>query len=95
MKSREEQLSWAKQRALICVDVGHFSNAVAGLRADLAENPLTKGVMSSDQALRGYKAAMDAALGRGSRALTEWIEESGNRMHRALSSPPPAREESS
>jgi hypothetical protein len=44
------------------------------LRAVLAENPLTKGVMSSDQAMRGYKAAMDAALGRGSQALTEWIE---------------------
>ena len=43
MKSREEQLSWAKQRALICVDTGHYSDAVAGLRADLAENPLTKG----------------------------------------------------
>jgi hypothetical protein len=66
MKSREEQLTWAKQRALICVDMGRFSDAVAGLRADL--------VMSSDQALRGYKAAMDAALGRGSQALTEWIE---------------------
>jgi Transposase domain (DUF772) len=39
MKSREEQLTWAKQRALICVDVGHFSDAVAGLRADLDENP--------------------------------------------------------
>ena len=36
--------------------------------------PLTKGVISSDQALRGYKAAMDAALGRGSHALTDWIE---------------------
>jgi hypothetical protein len=24
--------------------------------------------------MRGYKAAMDAALGRGSQALTEWIE---------------------
>jgi hypothetical protein len=24
--------------------------------------------------LRGYKAAIDAALGRGSQALTEWIE---------------------
>jgi len=47
---------------------------VAGLRADLAEHPLTEGVMSSDQALRGFKAAMDAALGRGSQALTEWIE---------------------
>jgi hypothetical protein len=54
MKSREEQLTWAKQRALICVDVGHFSDAVAGLRADLDENPLTKGVVSSDQARRGY-----------------------------------------
>ena len=74
MKSREEQLTWAKQRALICVDMGRFSDAVAGLRADLAEHPLTKGVMSSDQALRGFKAAMDAALGRGSQALTEWIE---------------------
>jgi hypothetical protein len=75
MKSREEQLSWAKQRALICVDMGNFTSAVAGLRADLAANPMTKGIMSSDQALRGYKAAIDAALGRGSQALTEWIEE--------------------
>jgi hypothetical protein len=74
MKSREEQLTWAKQRALICVDMGDFSDAVAGLRADLADNLLTKGVMSSDQAMRGYKAAMSAALGRGSQALTEWIE---------------------
>jgi hypothetical protein len=74
MKSREEQLTWAKQRALICVGVGHFSDAVAGLRADLDENPLTKGVVSSDQARRGYKAATDGALGPGSQALTEWIE---------------------
>jgi hypothetical protein len=74
MKSRDEQLTWAKQRALICVDMGRFPGAVAGLRTDLAENPLTKGVVSSDQALRGYKAAIDAALGRGSQALTEWIE---------------------
>jgi hypothetical protein len=74
MKSREEQLIWAKQRALFCVDMGHFSDAVAGLRADLAENPLTNGVVSSDQARHGYKAATDAALGRGSQALTEWIE---------------------
>jgi hypothetical protein len=69
MKSREEHLNWAKQRALICVGVGRFAAAVAGLRADL-----DKGAISSDQALRGYKAAMDAALGRGSQALTEWIE---------------------
>ena len=53
MKSRGEQLIWAKQRALICVDMGHFSDAVAGLRADLAENPLTKSVVSSDQARHG------------------------------------------
>jgi hypothetical protein len=72
MKSREEQLSWAKQRALICVDMGRFSDAVAGLRADL-----DKGAMSSDQARRGYKAAADTALGRGSQALTEWIESFG------------------
>jgi hypothetical protein len=75
VKSREEQLTWAKQRALICVDRGSFSDAVAGLRADLDESPLTKGVMSSDHARRGYKAAMDAALGRGSQALTQWIED--------------------
>ena len=74
MKSREDHLNWAKQRALICVDMGHFSDAVASLRADLAENPVTKGVVSSDQARHGYKTAIDAALGRGSQALTEWIE---------------------
>ena len=45
MKSHEEQLTWAKQRALICVDMGHFTAAVTGLRADLAHNPLTKGVI--------------------------------------------------
>jgi hypothetical protein len=73
MKSREEQLIWAKQRALICVDMGAFASAVGGLRADLAENPLTQGIMSSDQARRGYKAAADAALNRGPQALTEWI----------------------
>ena len=69
MKSREEQLTWAEQRALIYVGVGRFADAVAGLRADL-----DKGAMSSEQAMRGYKAAADAALGRGSQALTEWIE---------------------
>jgi hypothetical protein len=58
----------------ICVDMGRFSDAVAGLRAHLAENPLTKGVMSSEHAMRGYKAAIDAALGRSSQALTQWIE---------------------
>ena len=73
MKSREE-LTWAKQRALICVDGGHFSDAVGFLARDLDVNLLTKGVVSSDQARRGYKAAMDAALGRGSKALTKWIE---------------------
>jgi hypothetical protein len=74
VKSRDEHLTWAKQRALICVDMGGFADAVAGLRADLDLNPLTQGVVSSDQAARGYKAAMDAALGRGSQALSEWIE---------------------
>ena len=69
MNSRDEQLTWAKQRALICVGVGRFADAVAGLRADL-----DKGAMSSEHAMRGYKAASDAALGRGSQALTEWIE---------------------
>jgi hypothetical protein len=51
MNSREGHLAWAKRRALICVDKGGFTDAVAGLRADLAENPLTKDVMSSDQAM--------------------------------------------
>jgi hypothetical protein len=63
--SREEHLSSAKQRARACVEAGKFTAAVAGLRADL--------VMSSDQARRGYKAASDAALGRGSQALIAWI----------------------
>ena len=75
VKSRDEHLIWAKQRALVSVDRGDFTHAVTGLRADLAEHPLTKGVMSSDQALRGFKAAVDAALGRGSQALTKWIED--------------------
>jgi hypothetical protein len=66
VRSRDEHLTWAKQRALIYMDMGDFTDAVAGLRADLAEHPLTKGVMSSDQAVRGFNAAMDAALGRGS-----------------------------
>jgi hypothetical protein len=74
MKSREEHLTRAKQRALVCVDMGRFTDAVAGLRVDLAENPLTKGLVSGERAMRGYKAAADAALGRGSQALTEWIE---------------------
>ena len=39
MKSREEQLTWAKLRALICADMGDFTDAVAGCRADLDENP--------------------------------------------------------
>jgi len=68
-------LSGAKQRALICVDRGDFTRAVKGLRAVLAEHPLTEGVMSRDQALRGFRAAMDAAPGRGSQALTKWIED--------------------
>jgi hypothetical protein len=53
VKSRNEQLTWAKQRALICVNRARFSDAVAGLRADLDENLLTKGVMSSEGAMRG------------------------------------------
>ena len=36
---------------------------------------MTKGAMSSERAMRGFKAAMDAALGRGSQALTQWIED--------------------
>ena len=56
------------KRAIIRVDMGDFTHAVRGLRPDLAEHALTKGVVSSDQALRGLKAAMDAALGRGSQA---------------------------
>ena len=47
MKSREEQLTWAKQRALICVDTGGFACAVAGLRLDLAENPRPKASCSA------------------------------------------------
>jgi hypothetical protein len=75
VKSRDEHLSEAKQRALIRVSMGAFTQAVKGLRADLAKHPVTAGVVSGAQALRGFRAAMDAALGRGSQALTEWIED--------------------
>ena len=54
---------------------GRRHRRCGGLCADLAENPVTKGAMSSERAMRGFKAAMDAALGRGSQALTEWIED--------------------
>jgi hypothetical protein len=75
VKGREEHLSGAKERALLRVSMGGFADAVRGLRADLAKHPLTDGLMSREQALRGFKAAMDAALGRGSQARTEWIED--------------------
>jgi hypothetical protein len=75
VKSRDEHLSGAKQRALMRVQMGAFTPAVKGLRADLTEHPLTEGVMSREQALRGFRAAVDAALGRGSQALTQWIED--------------------
>ena len=75
MKSRDEHLTGAKQRALIRVSMGAFTHAVKGLRADLNEHPLTKGLVSSHQARLGFKAAVDAALGRGSQALTQWIED--------------------
>jgi hypothetical protein len=39
MKSRDEHLTGAKQRALIRVSMGGFTHAVRGLRADLAEHP--------------------------------------------------------
>jgi hypothetical protein len=32
MKRREEQLTWAKQRALICVDMGDFTDAADAAR---------------------------------------------------------------
>ena len=70
MTDAQRRLSRAKQRALLCVGVGRFTDAVAGLCADLGN-----GVISSEHAVRGYKAAGDAALGRGLQALTAWIED--------------------
>ena len=52
---------------------GRLHPAVRGLRADLAKHPLTEGVMSRGQALRGFKAAMDAALGRAQRHLVRGL----------------------
>ena len=75
MEGRDEHLSWAKQRALLRVSMGGFTDAVRGLPADLAKHPLTDGLRSREQALRGFQAAMDASLGRGSQALTKWIED--------------------
>ena len=74
VKSRDEHLIRAKQRAHICVDMGGFADAVRGLRADLAKHPLTQGVISSDQALRGFKRRWTRRSGPGSQALTEWVE---------------------
>jgi hypothetical protein len=55
-----EQLTWAKQRALICVDMGGFTDA---------SYPATKRCADTKR-----RWTRDAALGRGSQALTEWIE---------------------
>ena len=68
MKSRGEQLIWAKQRALFCVDMGHFSDAVAGLRTGSA-NFSRSGETRQDNdlvALRGSSvcAGFDAKFGR-------------------------------
>jgi hypothetical protein len=57
MKSREEQLTWAKQRALICVDMGRFADAVAGLRADSTRAPCPAST----------QCAIQSADGRGAR----------------------------
>jgi hypothetical protein len=62
VKSRDEHVTWAKQRALNCVEMGDFARAVTGLRADLAEHPLTKGIVSSDQVAR-----IQGGDGRGAR----------------------------
>jgi hypothetical protein len=55
VKSRDEHLSEAKQRALIRVSMGAFTQAVKGLRADLAKHPVTAGVVPDEQALRGFR----------------------------------------
>jgi hypothetical protein len=47
-KRGAEHLIWPKKARAHHVDTGEFNHAAAGLRADLAEHPLTKGVMSSD-----------------------------------------------
>jgi hypothetical protein len=62
MKSREEQLIWAKQRALACVERGSFSDAVAGLRADLADNPDPRRHIQ-----RASDARIQSGGGRGAR----------------------------
>ena len=70
----EHPLSEAKQRALIRVSMGGFTHAVRGLRADLAKHPLTEGVMSREQAVRGFKAAwMRRSAGLAS--AHQWIED--------------------
>jgi hypothetical protein len=66
MKSREEHLAWAKQRALICVDTGAFACAVAGLRVDLAENRPFPSAGSS-----GYVPNVDLPLPRS--ASVVWL----------------------
>ena len=46
----------------------------AGASRGLRRAPALKRNGVPTQALRGFKAAIDAALGRGSQALIDWIE---------------------
>jgi hypothetical protein len=39
MRTREEHLAWAKQRALEFVDAGQLADAVATMTSDLVDHP--------------------------------------------------------
>ena len=55
MKSRDEHLTWAKQRALVCAHRGDFTRAVRGLRADLGKHPLTEASCPATKRCAGLK----------------------------------------
>ena len=65
MKDREEQLTWAKQRARICVGNGQFLGRSAQACANLDENPLTKGARNNQR--QGDARIQSGGDGRGAR----------------------------
>ena len=61
MKSREEQLTWAKQRALICVDMGRFADTLWRACARISTKapcPATK--RGADTKRRGTRRSAEA-----------------------------------
>jgi hypothetical protein len=68
MRTRDEHLSWCKERALEYLDAGDLENAVASMSSDLSKHPET----TCDPFLM-LSGAMDAQKGDAP-AVRRWIE---------------------